>query len=91
MMAALASIERSKREAGRLRKRARSLERCPLKVSEIEVVHWLSMGKTSAEMAEILGTSPHAIERRLDLAWDRTGTKNRHGLVALALRKGWIE
>jgi DNA-binding CsgD family transcriptional regulator len=64
---------------------------CPLTDSQIEVIHWLSLGKTSAEIAVILGINEKAIARRIERAWLITGTHNRAGLVALALRKGWIE
>lgn len=64
---------------------------CPLTDSQIEVIHWLSLGKTSAEIAVILGINEKAIARRIERAWLITGTHNRPGLVATALRKGWIE
>jgi DNA-binding CsgD family transcriptional regulator len=64
---------------------------CPLTDSQIEVIHWLSLGKTSAEISVILGINEKAIARRIERAWLITGTHNRPGLVALALRKGWIE
>ena len=63
----------------------------PLTEKEREVVTLLSQGKTGPEIEEILGVTIRTIERRLDRAWIATGTRNRCGLVGLALRRGWIE
>ncbi len=63
---------------------------CPLTAPQIETVLWLSRGKTGEEIGEILGISRRAVERRLDRAKELTGTLNRHGIVGLCLRKGWI-
>lgn len=64
---------------------------CPLTPAQIEVVQWLSHGKNYSDIAEIIGATSKAIYRRMDRAWVSTGTQNRHGIVAMALRKGWIE
>lgn len=64
---------------------------CPLTEKQIEIVSWLSHGKTFGEIAEFLGISRKAVSNRMDRAWVATGTRNRHGIVAMALRKGWIE
>lgn len=63
---------------------------CPLTPPQIETVLWLSRGKTGEEIGAILGISRRAVERRLDRAKELTGTLNRHGIVGLCLRKGWI-
>lgn len=64
---------------------------CPLTAQQKEIVHWLSLGKTGMEIEEIIGISSRAIQRRIDRAYQATGASTRYGLVALALRKGWIE
>lgn len=64
---------------------------CPLTSEQIEVVRWQSHGKTYSEIAEIMGISPKAAIRRIERAWRATGTFNKTGLVAMALRNGWIQ
>jgi DNA-binding CsgD family transcriptional regulator len=64
---------------------------CPLTNEQIDVVRWQSHGKSYREIAEILGISPKAAVRRVERAWQTTGTFNKTGLVAMALRKGWIQ
>jgi len=63
---------------------------CPLTAQQLEIVRWLSLGKTYSETAEFTGISMKAAVRRVERAWISTGTKNKTGLVAMALRKGWI-
>lgn len=64
---------------------------CPLTNEQIEVVRWLSYGKTYTDIAELLSISRKAIYRRMDRAWIASGTFNKTALVAMALRKGWIQ
>lgn len=64
---------------------------CPLTEPQLEVVRWLSLGKTYEEAAEILGCGLSGLQHRIARAWKNTGTCNATGLVAMALRKGWIE
>jgi LuxR family quorum-sensing system transcriptional regulator SolR len=56
-----------------------------------EIIFWSSQGKTQVEVEEILGISKNTVGRAINTALDRTGSANITGLVALALRKGWIE
>lgn len=63
---------------------------CPLTEQQLEIVRWLSFGKTYSEAAEFTGISMKAAQRRVERAWVSTGTRDKTGLVAMALRKGWI-
>lgn len=63
----------------------------PLTPQQKEVVEWLSHGKTFGEIAIILDVSYKAVTRRMERVWINTGTSNRHGIVAMALRNHWIE
>lgn len=64
---------------------------CPLSIPQLEIVKWLSFGKTYCDIAEIVGVSRKAVSRRMDRAYPATGTATPQGIVALALRKGWIQ
>lgn len=64
---------------------------CPLTDHQIEVVQWLSYGKTYTDIADLLSISRKAIYRRMDRAWVATGTFNKTALVAMAIRRGWIQ
>ena len=67
------------------------MSECPLTEQQLEIVRWLSHGKTYSETAEFTGISMKATQRRVERAWISTGTKNKTGLVSMALRKGWID
>ena len=71
--------------AGRKRHSAEDIVRKLRRADELS-----AEGKTGEEIGEILGISRRAVERRLDRAKELTGTLNRHGIVGLCLRKGWI-
>lgn len=64
---------------------------CPLTNEQIEVVRWLSYGKTYSEAADFIGISIKAAKRRVERAWLVTGTFNKTALVAMALRQKWID
>ncbi len=64
---------------------------CPLTKSQIEVIVWLSNGKTQTDIAGFMNMNRKAIERRLDRARERAGAATTPSLVAMALRKGWIQ
>ena len=64
---------------------------CPLTEHQLEIVKWLSFGKTYSDIADIVGVSRKAISRRMDRAYPVTGTGTPQGIVAMALRKGWIQ
>lgn len=57
---------------------------------EIDCLNWTSAGKTSAEIAEILGLSEHTVNHYLNRAAKKLNTVNRTQAVATALRSGLI-
>lgn len=57
---------------------------------EIDCLTWTSAGKTSAEIAEILGLSEHTVNHYLNRATRKLDTVNRTQAVAKALRAGII-
>lgn len=57
---------------------------------EIECLKLTSAGKTSAEIADILGLSEHSVNHYLNRAAKKLGTVNRTQAVAKALRIGLI-
>jgi DNA-binding CsgD family transcriptional regulator len=64
--------------------------RAPLAPREIECLHWTAAGKTSWEIAEILGLSERTVESYLKTAGLKLGTSSRTQAVALAIRQGLI-
>ncbi len=72
----------------------RSLEVRPtdtLSEREIDCLNWTSAGKTSAEIAEILGLSEHTVNHYLNRAARKLDSVNRTQAVAKALRLGVIK
>lgn len=63
-----------------------SLEPLGLTRREAEVLAWVSEGKTDAEIAAILGTSPHTVGKQLERIYQKLGVENRTAAAALALR-----
>jgi len=64
---------------------------CPLTERHLVVIRQLADGMEYPEIATSLGCSTMGVGRRVWQAYDATGTYNRHGLVAMAFRKGWIQ
>ncbi|HEX5935608.1 MAG TPA: LuxR family transcriptional regulator [Pseudorhizobium sp.] len=58
---------------------------------EIDCLNWTAAGKTSAEIAEILGLSEHTVNHYLNRAAKKLDTVNRTQAVAKALRTGLIK
>lgn len=58
---------------------------------QLEVIELLSHGKKIKQIAYILGITFHTTKRHMSDAFERTGAVNSSQLVAMALRKGWIE
>ncbi|MBO3759055.1 autoinducer binding domain-containing protein [Ciceribacter sp. L1K23] len=58
---------------------------------EIDCLNWTAAGKTSVEIAEILGLSEHTINHYLNRATKKLDTVNRTQAVAKALRIGLIK
>lgn len=58
---------------------------------EIDCLNWTSAGKTSAEIADILGLSEHTVNHYLNRAARKLDSVNRTQAVAKALRLGLIK
>lgn len=58
---------------------------------EIDCLTWTAAGKTSSEIAEILGLSEHTVNHYLNKATKKLDTVNRTQAVAKALRVGLIK
>jgi len=58
---------------------------------EVDCLNWTAAGKTSAEIAEILGLSEHTVNHYLNRAAKKLDTVNRTQAVAKALRIGLIK
>lgn len=58
---------------------------------EIDCLNWTAAGKTSVEIAEILGLSEHTVNHYLNRAARKLDTVNRTQVVAKALRIGLIK
>jgi DNA-binding CsgD family transcriptional regulator len=58
---------------------------------EIDCLNWTAAGKTSVEIADILGLSEHTVNHYLNRATRKLDTVNRTQAVAKALRIGLIK
>jgi len=63
----------------------------PLTERETDCLSWTAEGKTSGEIAAILGLSEHTVNHYLNRAAKKLSTVNRTQAVAKALRRGWIK
>lgn len=63
---------------------------CPLTEKELTVIKWLADGHTVPEIAEFEHRLKAGIHARIVKSRNKTGTATAAGLVALALRRGWI-
>jgi DNA-binding CsgD family transcriptional regulator len=61
-----------------------------LTAREVEVVRWTSEGKTSAEIAIILGLSEHTVISHITSAARKLKAVNRVHMIAIAVRKGIV-
>lgn len=57
---------------------------------EIEVVRWTSEGKTSAEIAIILGLSEHTVISHITSSARKLNAVNRVHMIAIAVRRGIV-
>lgn len=64
---------------------------CPLTAKELECVKWLSEGHTAAEIATFVERGLPAVQTRIIRARTKTGSATAASLVAVSLRKGWIQ
>lgn len=62
----------------------------PLNERERDCLEWTADGKTSGEIAAIVGLSEHTVNHYLTRATRKLGSVNRTQAVAKAIRRGWI-
>ncbi|HYC69659.1 MAG TPA: response regulator [Opitutaceae bacterium] len=53
---------------------------------QAEVLYWIAEGKTNAEIAIILGTSPRTVHKHVEMLYERLGVESRSGAIATAAR-----
>jgi len=58
---------------------------------EVESLHWLSLGKTSGEIATILGISEHTVNFHVRNVCTKLHAPNRQAAVATALCAGILK
>lgn len=57
---------------------------------QLEIIHWKAAGKTTEEIATIMGISVHTVNTHVERAFKLTNTVNITALVATAIREGWM-
>ena len=69
-----------------LRTRSEPAALDPLELSsrEAEVLSWVAMGKTDAEIGKILGLSPRTVQKHLERIYQKLGVENRTAAAARA-------
>jgi DNA-binding CsgD family transcriptional regulator len=65
-----------------------ALESLGLTRREAEVLAWVALGKTNAEIADILQMRPRTVHKHLDHVFDKLGVENRTAAAARALT--WV-
>ena len=58
----------------------------PITKRESEVLYWVSYGKTSWEIAQILSMSPRTVNKHLEQIYKKLGVDNRTSAAAISLR-----
>ena len=61
-----------------------------LTAREVEVIRWTSEGKTSAEIAIILGLSEHTVISHITSSARKLNAVNRVHMIAIAVRRGIV-
>lgn len=54
---------------------------------EAEVLHWVTLGKTSKDIADILGMSPRTVNKHLEHVFEKLGVETRTAAANVALAK----
>ena len=49
---------------------------------EAEVLHWVTQGKTDADIGKILGLSPRTVQKHLERIYQKFGVENRTAAAA---------
>ena len=62
-----------------------SYERLGLTPREIEVLNWVTDGKTNAQIGLILGASPRTIQKHLEHVFEKLGVETRTAAAARVL------
>ncbi|ALO44467.1 response regulator transcription factor [Pseudoalteromonas phenolica] len=60
--------------------------RLPITQRESEVLYWLSYGKTSWEISQILELSPRTVNKHLEQIYKKLGVDNRTSAAAISIR-----
>ena len=55
---------------------------------ELEVLGWVSKGKTNRDIGEILGMSPRTVNKHLEHIFEKLGVETRTAAAAMAMRIG---
>ncbi|MGB5444100.1 MAG: helix-turn-helix transcriptional regulator, partial [Psychromonas sp.] len=58
----------------------------PITKRESEVLYWISYGKTSWEIAQILEMSPRTVNKHLEQIFKKLGVDNRTSAAAISIR-----
>jgi DNA-binding CsgD family transcriptional regulator len=58
-----------------------------LTAREAEVLYWVSKGKTSKDIGDILGTSPRTVNKHLEHVFEKLGVETRTAAASLAMSK----
>ncbi|WP_448245982.1 response regulator [Thalassotalea agariperforans] len=61
-------------------------ENLPITKRESEVLYWLSYGKTSWEISQILTMSPRTVNKHLEQIYKKLGVDNRTSAAAISIR-----
>lgn len=63
----------------------------PLTLREAEILTWVANGKTAVEISQIIGISKHSVTSHMSHAKEKAEVFKDTQLVAIAVRKGWID
>lgn len=88
------SYERQQDEMHLLRVIQKQVEKLPLDLQnslpitkrESEVLYWVSYGKTSWEISQILSMSPRTVNKHLEQVFKKLGVDNRTSAAAISIR-----
>jgi DNA-binding CsgD family transcriptional regulator len=65
---------------------ARLAERLGLTQREAEVLLWVSYGKASSDISEVLEISPRTVQKHLERIYEKLGVETRSAAAAIAIR-----
>ena len=54
---------------------------------EAEVLYWVTLGKTSKDIGDILGSSPRTVNKHLEHVFEKLGVETRTSAANLAMSK----